>query len=145
MRALLQRCLRGVVRVEGKEISSIGKGYVVFLGICRGDTEKEASFLVNKILTLRLFPHHDKEGHLSICDIGGELLVVSQFTLCAEVNKGRRPSFDLAMPAQEAKYLYEYCVELLKKSGLRVETGVFGAMMEVELVNWGPYTIWIES
>ncbi|URA10646.1 D-aminoacyl-tRNA deacylase [Thermospira aquatica] len=145
MRALLQRVLRGHVAVNGEIISKINKGYVILLGVGKNDTEKDADSLASKILDLRLFPDGEKENHLSIRDVGGELLVVSQFTLYGDVRKGRRPSFDQAMPGPEAKKLYEFFVERLRKSGLTVATGVFGAMMEVELVNWGPYTIWIET
>ncbi|NPV38204.1 MAG: D-tyrosyl-tRNA(Tyr) deacylase [Brevinematales bacterium] len=145
MRALLQRCLRARVTVDERVVGAIGKGYLVFLGVGKTDTEEEARFLATKILDLRLFPDGEKENHLTIREVGGEILVVSQFTLYGDVKKGRRPSFDLAMPGSEAKRLYEYFVDQLRESGLGIQTGEFGAMMEVELVNWGPYTIWIEK
>ncbi len=145
MRVLIQRVLRGQVSVNGEIVGKIDKGYVILLGVGKNDTEKDASFLASKILDLRLFPDGEKENHLTIRDIAGSLLVVSQFTLYGDVRKGRRPSFDQAMPGPDAKRLYEFFVECLRESGLPVATGVFGAMMDVELVNWGPYTIWIES
>jgi D-tyrosyl-tRNA(Tyr) deacylase len=144
MKALIQRVKRASVSVDGNTVGSIGKGYVVFLGIGKSDTEKHIPPLVNKILDLRLFPQGEKEGVFSIREKNGEILIVSQFTLYGDVKKGRRPSFDEAMPGREANFLYQAFVAAMKESGLRVETGIFGAMMDVELVNWGPYTIWID-
>ncbi|MFN4216708.1 MAG: D-aminoacyl-tRNA deacylase [Brevinematales bacterium] len=145
MRVLIQRCLRASVTVGERVVGRIGRGYLVFLGVGKTDTEKEACFLASKLVELRLFPEGERENHLTIREVGGEILVVSQFTLYGDVQKGRRPSFDLAMPATDAKRLYEYFVERLRESGIGVQTGEFGAMMEVELVNWGPYTLWMEK
>ncbi|MCX7883109.1 MAG: D-aminoacyl-tRNA deacylase [Brevinematales bacterium] len=145
MRVLLQRCLRGQVTVGERIVGAIGKGYVLLVGVGKSDTKEDAQLLATKILDLRLFPEGEKENHLSIREVEGEILVISQFTLYGDVRKGRRPSFDQAMSAREARELYEFFVEKLRESGLRIETGEFGAMMEVSLVNWGPYTLWIES
>jgi len=144
MRLLIQRVLRGSVRVGQRLVGAIDRGYVLFLGIGKSDSEDHARVLASRVLDLRLFPDGDRESHLTIRDVGGSILVVSQFTLYGDVRKGRRPSFDQAMPGDQARRLYEFFVQTLRESGIVVETGEFGAMMEVELVNWGPYTLWLE-
>jgi D-aminoacyl-tRNA deacylase len=145
MRSVLQRVKEARVEVDGAITGSIATGLLVLLGVARDDTEKDAAFLAEKTAGLRIFP--DEEGKLnrSVVEAGGSLLVVSQFTLYGDVRRGRRPSFDAAAPPELANRLYEYYVELLRRKGLRVETGVFQAMMSVHLVNDGPVTILCDS
>lgn len=144
MIALLQRVKRSSVSVEGVEIASIHQGYNILLGIVKDDTIEDINKLINKIVHLRVFPDDNDKMNLSILDIEGEALVVSQFTLAASIKRGRRPSYDNAMPPQEAKSLYNiFCKELQKY--ITVSTGEFGAMMEVDILNDGPVTIIIDS
>ena len=144
MIALLQRVKHSSVSVEGIEIASIHRGYNILLGVLKGDTREDINRLVNKIVNLRIFADDEGKMNLSILDIEGEALVVSQFTLAASVKRGRRPSFDNAMPPQEAKSLYNlFCKELERY--IPVSTGEFGAMMEVDILNDGPVTIIIDS
>lgn len=145
MRALLQRAATASVSIDGEIIASIGRGLVVFLGVARGDEEADAEYLVGKTVNLRIFP--DESGHfnLSALDVGAEVLVVSQFTLYAATRKGRRPDFGAAASPREAEPLYERAVELFRESGLRVETGQFGALMTVGIENHGPVTIMLDS
>ena len=146
MKALLQRVSHASVTVDGKVIGSIGKGLMILLGVCEGDTERQADFLADKTAGLRIFEDAEEKMNLSLLDIGGEALVVSQFTLCADARKGRRPSFIHAMKPPEADRLYQYYVEALRKAGIRrVETGEFGAMMQVEIHNDGPVTILLDT
>jgi D-tyrosyl-tRNA(Tyr) deacylase len=145
MRAILQRVSRASVEVEGKITGEIGAGFLVLLGVGKGDTEKDADYLAEKILNLRVFPDGGGKMNRSVVESRGSLLVVSQFTLYGDVRKGRRPSFDAAAPPDEAKRLYEYFVGVARRSGMHVETGVFQAMMNVELVNEGPVTIICDS
>ncbi len=145
MRAVIQRVKKARVLVNGENIAEIGKGLLVFVGIGKDSKEEEIDIFVKKIVELRIFPDGEKEGVYSIKDIGGEILLVSQFTLYGDISKGRRPSFSLAMPVEEAKIFYEKCVEKFKQSGVPVKSGIFQAMMEVELVNDGPYTILFEK
>jgi D-aminoacyl-tRNA deacylase len=145
MRAILQRVSRASVEVDGRITGRIEDGLLILLGVGKSDTEKDAEYLADKILNLRIFPDAGGKMNLSVLDSGGGLLVVSQFTLYGDVRKGRRPSFDAAAPPDEAQRLYEYFVEATRRSGIRVETGVFQAMMKVELVNDGPVTILCES
>ncbi|HUO06182.1 MAG TPA: D-aminoacyl-tRNA deacylase [Candidatus Binataceae bacterium] len=145
MRAVLQRTIRAEVRVDGKIIARIGRGFLVLLGVARGDTEDDAVFLADRILGLRVFADASGKMNLAIGNVGGELLVVSQFTLLADTESGRRPSFTGAAPPEEARRLYEHFLSLAGKSGVKVEHGEFGAMMEVELVNDGPVTILLDS
>jgi D-tyrosyl-tRNA(Tyr) deacylase len=145
MRAILQRVSRASVEVDGKITGEIGPGFLVLLGVGKGDTTQDADYLADKILNLRVFPDTAGKMNLSVLDSGGALLVVSQFTLYGDVRKGRRPSFDAAAPPEEANRLYQYFVEAARKSGIHVETGVFQAMMKVELVNEGPVTIICDS
>ncbi|HSK65308.1 MAG TPA: D-aminoacyl-tRNA deacylase [Anaerolineales bacterium] len=145
MRALLQRVSRANVTVEDKVISRIGKGLVILLGVGHGDGEAQASYLAEKIANLRVFEDEQGKTNLSILDVSGEAIVVSQFTLYADTRKGRRPSFiDAALPDVAAP-LVDRFVELLRSHGVPTQTGQFGAHMEVEIHNDGPVTIWLEK
>lgn len=145
MRALLQRVSRASVTVEGEIISSIGKGLLILLGVGHGDGEEQAKFIAEKIANLRVFEDEQGKTNLSIQDVKGEAIVVSQFTLYADTRKGRRPSFiDAALP-DVAEPLVNRVVELLRLYGVPTQTGKFGAHMEVEIHNDGPVTIWLEK
>jgi D-tyrosyl-tRNA(Tyr) deacylase len=145
MRAILQRVSRARVVVEGKPVSEISAGLLVLLGIAKGDTPADAAYLAEKTAQLRIFNDTQGKMNLSLLDIGGAALVVSQFTLYADTSRGRRPGFERAAPPGDAKQLYEEYVRCLKAAGVRVETGVFQAHMEVELVNDGPVTLVLNS
>jgi len=145
MRALLQRVTQASVVVEGSVVGEIGAGLLILLGAAKPDTVADAALLVNKIVNLRIFPDADGKMNRSMLETGGSLLVVSQFTLYGDCRKGRRPGFDAAAPAAQARALYESFVEIARRSGLRVETGVFQAHMEVALVNDGPVTLMLET
>lgn len=146
MRALVQRVVRASVRVEGEVVGEVGKGLVVLLGVARGDTPSDAQALAHKVAHLRVFPENEKEFHLTSLDIGGEVLVVSQFTLLADTAKGRRPSFTEAAPPQEAQALYQAFVAALRSLGVsKVAMGRFQQHMLVELVNDGPVTLMLDS
>jgi len=145
MRAVVQRVSRCRVTVGGKTTGEIGSGLLVLLGVAKADDEAAADYLVEKILGLRIFEDEAGKMNLSMQDKEGEALVVSQFTLYGDVRRGKRPSFDAAARPEDAKRLYEYFVEKLRAAGLRCETGVFQAMMDVELVNQGPVTILLDS
>ncbi|HEX8367572.1 MAG TPA: D-aminoacyl-tRNA deacylase [Pyrinomonadaceae bacterium] len=145
MRAVLQRVSRARVTVGGETVGEIGKGILVLLGISREDTEKEAIYLLEKTLNLRIFEDADGKMNLSLPEISGALLVVSQFTLYGDARKGRRPSFIEAAAPAEANRLYEFFAAQARKQIAKVETGKFQAMMEVELVNDGPVTILLDS
>lgn len=141
MRAVVQRVSRAEVRVGGRPVGSIGPGLVVLLGVMEGDADPAAVAMAERIARLRIFPGDDKPIDRSLLDAGGAALVVSQFTLCADTTRGHRPSFIAAAKPPEAERLYRLFCEKLRGLGVPVETGVFGAMMEVELVNAGPVTI----
>ncbi len=145
MRALLQRVTRASVVVDGAVVGEIGAGLLILLGVAKPDTVADAAFLVDKALNLRIFADAEGKMNRSLLDIQGSLLVVSQFTLYGDCRKGRRPGFDAAAPAEQARALYESFVEIARRSGLRVETGVFQAHMEVTLVNDGPVTLMLET
>jgi D-tyrosyl-tRNA(Tyr) deacylase len=145
MRAFIQRVSRAEVRVEGRTAGTIGPGLLVLLGVAKPDLPSDAEYLADKTAGLRIFQDKNQKMNLSVTDAGGSLLVVSQFTLYGDCRKGRRPSFDAAAPPDQAKALYEHYVRALRATGLRVETGVFQAMMEVELVNDGPVTLLLDS
>jgi len=145
LKAVLQRVSRAAVRVDGAVVGSCGGGVLVLLGVMKGDGEAEAERLAERLAHFRFF--RDAEGRMneSLLDQGGEALVVSQFTLAADGKQGRRPSFDRAAPPELAEQLYEHFVRHLAALGSRVETGVFGALMEVELTNDGPVTFLLEE
>jgi D-tyrosyl-tRNA(Tyr) deacylase len=145
MKAVIQRVLNASVEVEGKVVGSSGKGILVLLGVEKGDGEKDADWMAEKIANLRIFEDGEGKMNLSIQDIGGGILAVSQFTLAGNCAKGRRPSFDTASPPAEANELYGYFLGKLRQSGIPVETGVFQANMQVSLVNDGPVTFILES
>ena len=145
MKALLQRVSEASVSVGGEVVGRIGQGLVVFVGVARGDTEKDAQYLAQKIVNLRLFSDEGGKFNLSALDIKGELLVVSQFTLLADTRKGRRPDFIEAAPPDQAKELFEQFVEQAQATGLKVETGRFQQYMQVEIHNDGPVTILLNS
>lgn len=144
MRALLQRVSRAAVSVEGQEIARIGPGLVVLLGVGHGDGEAQVRQMADKVLNLRIFADAQGKFNLSALDVGADVLVVSQFTLYADTRKGRRPSFVDAAPPDVAAPLVDNFAELVRRAGLRVGTGQFGAHMLVEILNDGPVTIWLE-
>jgi D-tyrosyl-tRNA(Tyr) deacylase len=145
MRAILQRVTHGSVSVEGWVVGQTGPGLVILLGVGHGDGEEQAAFLAEKIATLRIFQDEAGKFNRSLLDVGGSALVVSQFTLYADTRKGRRPSFtDAALP-EVAAPLVERFASLLRQQGVHVETGVFGAHMQVEIHNDGPVTIFLEK
>jgi len=145
MRACIQRVTSASVRVAGEIVGQIGPGILVLLGISATDTESDRDALLNKMVGLRIFEDVEEKMNLSLADVGGEILVVSQFTLYADCRKGRRPSFTEAAPPAMAERVYEEFVALLRERGFHVETGQFRTMMEVSLTNDGPVTIWLDS
>ena len=145
MRAVVQRVSRAEVSVAGRTIGRIARGLVGLAGIARDDTEREAAFIADRITGLRIFADPQGKMNLALGAVGGELLVVSQFTLMADTDSGRRPSFLAAAPPDQARPLYQHFVSLLRRSGVKVEEGEFGAMMELNLTNDGPVTIILDS
>ena len=145
MRAVLQRAGRARVEVESRIVGKIERGYVVLLGIEADDAEQDAKYIAEKIINLRVFDDEQGKLNLSILDSGGQVLLVSQFTLYGDARSGRRPSFIRAAKSEVAVPLFESVKHMLEEAGLRVETGVFGALMNVELVNDGPVTILLDS
>jgi len=145
MKALVQRVSRASVSVNDDIVGEIGPGLVVFLGVAQGDSKKDASYLANKVVNLRIFADETSKFALSALETGGDILVISQFTLLADSRKGRRPSFTEAAPPDLAKELYEFFVEQVRSTGLKVETGLFQEHMLVEIHNDGPVTIPLES
>ncbi|MBI5453665.1 MAG: D-tyrosyl-tRNA(Tyr) deacylase [Deltaproteobacteria bacterium] len=145
MRAVIQRVKSASVSVDGKVVGEIGKGILAYVGVEKGDVEADLRFISSKIASLRIFGDSEGRMNLSVKDIGGSVLVISQFTLLGDCTKGRRPSFDRAESPGEAKVLYERVAVALREEGLKVETGEFQAHMEVESVNDGPVTFILES
>jgi D-tyrosyl-tRNA(Tyr) deacylase len=145
MRAVVMRVGRAEVRVDEERVGAIGRGLLVLLGVAQGDGEREVEWMARKIAELRIFPDDDGRMNRSVEEIGGELLVVSQFTLLGDVRKGRRPSYVKAAPPAEADRLYEALMAALAARGLTVASGRFQAMMDVELVNEGPVTIILDT
>jgi D-tyrosyl-tRNA(Tyr) deacylase len=145
VRAVVQRVAEASVRVDGELIAAIGPGLAVLLGVHVSDTEADADYLADKVLNLRVFPDAEGQMNRSVQDVGGALLVVSQFTLYGDARRGRRPSYIEAARPEDADRLYGRFVERLRRSGLAVATGVFRAMMDVALVNQGPVTILLDS
>jgi D-tyrosyl-tRNA(Tyr) deacylase len=144
MKAVIQRVTSASVIVEGKIVGAIGQGILVLLGVEKGDSEAQADWLAEKIAGLRIFNDSEGKMNLGINEVNGSLLVVSQFTLAGNCAKGKRPSFDTAARPEEGKRLYEYFVQAARRAGLRVETGIFQADMQVSLVNDGPVTFILE-
>jgi D-aminoacyl-tRNA deacylase len=145
MKALLQRVSSARVEVEGKVAGAIGKGLLVFVCAIKGDTDKDLDHIVKKVSQLRIFGDEQGKMNLSVMEVKGAVLAVSQFTLAASTRKGNRPSFDDAEAPDQAKRAYEAFIRRLIDAGVPVQSGVFGAMMDVSLVNDGPVTIWIDS
>ncbi|MGB8010811.1 MAG: D-aminoacyl-tRNA deacylase [Terriglobales bacterium] len=145
MRAVVQRVSRAQVKVGDEIMGEIGLGLMVLLGVGAGDVRSDADYLAEKIVGLRIFEDDGGKMNLSVADVGGAVLVVSQFTLYGDARRGKRPSFDGAAPPKEARELYEYFVEKVRAAGLRAETGRFQETMQVELVNEGPVTILLDS
>jgi len=145
MRVLLQRVTQASVSIDGEEVARIGKGLVCLVGVAQGDTESDARFLAEKVVNLRIFSDEAGKFNLSLVDVNGELLAVSQFTLLADARKGRRPSFTQAALPVEAEALFNKFVELARATGLRIETGRFQKHMLVEIYNDGPVTVLLDS
>lgn len=145
MRAVVQRVDRACVTVGGQTAGSTGRGLLVLLGVAEGDTEKDLRYIADKVTGLRIFEDEAGKMNLSVKDIGGSILAVSQFTLCGDCRKGKRPSFDKAAAPETAVVFYEQFTELCRRAGIHTETGVFGAHMLVDLVNNGPVTILLDS
>lgn len=146
MKSVIQRVSRASVAVDGKIIGKIEKGFMILLGVVDGDSRAEADLLARKTADMRIFEDENEKMNLSLKDVDGEVLVISQFTLCADCKKGNRPSFISSAKPQEANELYEYFIEMLTENGIgKVEHGRFGADMKVELVNDGPVTIVLDT
>jgi D-aminoacyl-tRNA deacylase len=145
MRAVVQRVSASSVTVDDKVTGKIGRGLMVLIGVEEGDTEKDAEYIAGKVTGLRIFEDENNKLNLSVKDIGGEILAVSQFTLLGDVRKGKRPSFTKAAPHEEANELYRKTVELMQADGIHVEEGIFRADMMVEIHNDGPVTILLDS
>ena len=144
MRALIQRVTSASVKVDEKIVGKIGKGFLIFLGVYEEDTEEKIEKLTKKIVNLRIFNDENDKMNLSIKEVKGEILLISQFTLCADTRKGNRPSFVSAKNPKDANVIYEKTIENIKNEGIIVEKGIFGADMKVELLNDGPVTILLD-
>ena len=145
MKVVLQRVKSAYVKVDSSVISEINHGYLLLWGIEEADSEVESEILINKILNIRVFSDENLKMNKSIIDVGGEALIVSQFTLAADTTRGNRPGFSSAAPPDRGEELYEYFVKVFERHGIRCKQGVFGGDMNVSLVNNGPTTIWIDS
>lgn len=145
MRAVVQRVTYSSVEVNGEIMGEINNGFNVFLGISKDDTEEDMKYIKEKIINLRVFSDENDKMNLSLLDIKGELLLISQFTLYGDARKGRRPNFMNALGGEEAKRFYDKFIEMMKETGLKVETGIFGADMKVDIKNDGPVTILLDS
>ena len=145
MIAVIQRCLNSSVEVDGDTVGSIKNGLVIFLGILKEDNFDDVEYLVKKINTIRIFSDNEGKMNLSLKEVGGSVLIISQFTLCANMSSGRRPSFTTAKPPDESKILYENFILLFKKCGVNVQTGKFGKFMNVKIINNGPSTFIFNS
>jgi D-tyrosyl-tRNA(Tyr) deacylase len=145
VKSVIQRVTEASVTVDSETVGSIGKGLLVYLGIEKGDTEKQLDWLCAKIAKLRIFRDERDKMNLSVADVGGEILVVSQFTLCADLNKGNRPSYDRAAEPGEARVLYERSIEIFESMGFPVAHGTFGAHMMVRYTNDGPVTMLLDA
>ena len=145
MIAVIQRCSRGKVTVENNNVGEIGTGIVILLGIKKSDSEIDADLLVKKIVHLRIFNDKNQKMNHSLKDINGSALVISQFTLCGNTKKGRRPSFLIAAAPEKGKKLYQYFIDKMEEASIIVESGKFGAMMNVELINDGPVTFVLDT
>ena len=145
MRFVIQRVSRASVAVDGNVTGRIGNGFLVLVGVSQTDTKQTADQMMRKLLRMRIFTDENEKTNLSLKDVGGSLLMVSQFTLYADCKKGNRPSFTDAGAPEKANELYEYCVRTAKENGYDTQTGVFGAHMKVELCNEGPFTILLDS
>ena len=144
MRALIQRVTSASVKVDEKIVGKIGKGFLIFLGVYEEDTEEKIEKLTKKIVNLRIFNDENDKMNLSIKDVKGKILLISQFTLCADTRKGNRPSFVSAKNPKDANVIYEKTIESIRNEGIIVEKGIFGADMKVELLNDGPVTILLD-
>jgi len=145
MKSLIQRVTKASVTIDGKLYSQTGKGLLVLLGVVKGDEKNNADKLAQKLVNLRIFEDENGKMNRSLLDVKGEMLIVSQFTLCADCKKGTRPSFDNSAPPEIANELYEYFISKVKEYGITCKTGKFGAMMDVSLINNGPVTFLVEK
>lgn len=145
MRAVVQRVTYSSVEVNGEIVGRINKGFNVLIGISKDDTEEDMNYIRDKIINLRVFSDENDKMNLSLLDIKGELLLISQFTLYGDARKGRRPNFMNALGGEEAKKFYDKFIEMMKETGLKVQTGIFGADMKVDIKNDGPVTILLDS
>jgi D-tyrosyl-tRNA(Tyr) deacylase len=145
MRAVIQRISEAIVKVNSDTVAATGAGLLVFLGVGKEDTEEDAVYLLDKVVNLRIFEDGEGKFNLSLLDLKGELMVVSQFTLYGDARKGRRPSFSEAAKGEKAQELYDYFLYKAKDTGIRVSQGIFGEHMEVRLTNDGPVTILLDS
>lgn len=145
MKILVQKVLQASVKVNEQIISSINHGFLLFIGIEKEDTQQQADYLAKKITNLRIFEDENNKMNLSIIDVKGEILAVSQFTLAADLSRGNRPGFETAAPQAEAKVMYEYFVEKITQTGIPVKTGIFQADMKVSLINDGPCTFILQK
>lgn len=145
MRAVIQRVTSSKVEVDGVVVGAINKGFNVLLGISKEDTEEDLKYIKDKLINLRIFEDKDDKMNLSLLDVNGEILLISQFTLYGDCRKGRRPNFMNALGGDDAKVLYDKFVLMVKETGLKVETGIFGAHMSVDIQNDGPVTVLLDS